>query len=346
VDRVKKGVGRWQLLSCFLAAVLAASIAPGTRAMLETARAGAEATFTNPVYPHAAADPATFRASDGGTYVYTTQTDTDGSGENLPVLHSNNLVDWVHVGDALPQLPNWAVSGNERDTWAPHVAAFNGKFYLYFAARLKTTGKMAIGVAVADSPAGPFTPKASPLVGGDAIDPYVRKTAKGPVLFWTIPRRPIRAQHLSADGKRLVGRVHKVLRPARDREYQRLIEAPWILKHGGYFYLFYSGNHCCGTNPHYALMVARSRSLFKRYARKRGPVLESNANFIAPGHNSVVEDDAGNLWMLYHAIESSDAGYTRQLMLDRIRWRNGWPRINGGNGPSSDPQKVPQKDAL
>jgi arabinan endo-1,5-alpha-L-arabinosidase len=162
-------------------------------------------------------------------------------------------------------------------------------------------------------------------------------------MYWMVPREPIRVQPLSDDGLRLTGSSTTILRPAPSREYEKLIEGPWIEKHDGFFYLFYSGNHCCAPNPHYALMVARSRYPrrgFKRYAGN--PILAANDNFIAPGHNSVIKDDAGKPWTLYHAIRRGDQSSERVMMLDRVRWINGWPRVNGGRGPSSGSQSGPE----
>jgi arabinan endo-1,5-alpha-L-arabinosidase len=162
-------------------------------------------------------------------------------------------------------------------------------------------------------------------------------------MYWMVPREPIRVQQLSDDGLRLVGTRRNVLRPAPTRPYEKLIEGPWIVKHGDWYYLFYSGNHCCAPHPHYALMVARShypRHGFQRFGGN--PVLEANSAWTAPGHNSVIRDAAGNYWTLYHAIRSGNQEVERFLMLDRIKWRNGWPRINGGRGPSSASRPAPQ----
>ncbi|HET9427179.1 MAG TPA: family 43 glycosylhydrolase, partial [Allosphingosinicella sp.] len=69
---------------------------------------------------------------------------------------------------------------------------------------------------------------------------------------------------------------------------------------------------------------------------------------VAPGHNSVVEDAAGDHWLLYHAVDSrrprskpeNDVNTRRVMLIDRIVWRDGWPRIEG-NGPSTAPQRAP-----
>jgi len=298
--------------------------------------------YENPVYNSNAGDPAVLRVGSS-FFVYTTQTSSQGTGPHIPVLRSDTLTQWTYVGDALPTLPAWAVDGPNRDTWAPHVIAFNGGYQMYYSARHQATGKMAIGVAISDSPSGPFQPVGRPLIKKDSIDPFIMKTPSRLYMYWMTPREPIRVQPLSDDGRRLIGTPRTVLRPAPDREYEKLIEGPWIERRNGYYYLFYSGNHCCAPNPHYALMVARSRDPRGLFTRFRGnPILAANENFLAPGHNSVVKDDAGKYCTLYHAMRRGDSEFQRVLMLDRIRWFNGWPRINGGRGPSSGSEAGPE----
>jgi hypothetical protein len=69
----------------------------------------------------------------------------------------------LHVKDV-----PWA----EKQMWAPDAACKNGKYYLYFPAK-KADGIFQIGVAVSDSPVGPFTPQPEPMNGSYSIDPAV-----------------------------------------------------------------------------------------------------------------------------------------------------------------------------
>lgn len=65
-----------------------------------------------------------------------------------------------------------------RQMWAPDAAEKNGKYYLYFPAK-DTADIFRIGVAVGDSPAGPFVPQAEPMKGSYSIDPAVYKDTDG-----------------------------------------------------------------------------------------------------------------------------------------------------------------------
>lgn len=69
----------------------------------------------------------------------------------------------LHVKDVA-----WA----ERQMWAPDAARKNGKYYFYFPAKRKD-GIFQIGVAVGDSPVGPFTPEPEAIKGSYTIDPAV-----------------------------------------------------------------------------------------------------------------------------------------------------------------------------
>lgn len=301
--------------------------------------------YENPIYEHNAPDPV--MVQDGSEfYTYTTQSFYGDKKVRVPVLRSSDLVEWEFAGDALASRPAWALKGPRSDFWAPHVVRNGEDFLLYFSARHRVTKSLAIGVAVAGSPLGPFVDKGRPLLKGSGfttIDPFVLAAGDASYMYWGSGGQPIRAQQLSADGLRLVGDAVTVLRPDPSREYEGLVEGPWIIERDGYFYLFYSGDRCCYDSAHYAVMVARSTdplSRFKRHAHN--PILEQNTAFRAPGHNSSFVDAAGRHWMLYHAMVRGSGSLDRHLMLDPIDWdEDGWPMINGGKGPSTSSSDRP-----
>lgn len=70
--------------------------------------------------------------------------------------------------------------------WAPDaVQGENGKYYLFFPAPYKRIGRMLIGVAVSDSPTGPFKPRPKPIFGTDGIDPSVVRLGNGKWVLFT-----------------------------------------------------------------------------------------------------------------------------------------------------------------
>ena len=327
------------------------------------------ATYSNPVLDSDFPDPAVLRASDGFYYAYATQGGEPGAMLNIQVARSRNLVEWERLGDALPAKPSWA--SRTQDFWAPHVSEHDGRYYLYYSAKpdaalADTSRGLCLAVATADRPQGPFTDIGRPLQCGPGfvnIDPmaYDDPATGKRLLYWGSGFGPIKVQELAADrisfaaGSTPVDLVHAV-RSEDPNEYQRLVEGAWVIRRGRWYYLFYSGDNCCGPNAHYAAMVARSRSAlgpFETMGAATGApssvMLERRGTWVAPGHNSVVEDSAGDDWIVYHAVDArrprsreTDEINTRRVMLiDRIVWRDGWPRLED-DGPSSGPRPRPR----
>jgi arabinan endo-1,5-alpha-L-arabinosidase len=325
------------------------------------------ASYANPVIDGDFPDPAGLRAADGFYYVYATQGEHDGRMQNIQVARTRDLVRWERLADALPVKPQWA--SRTQDFWAPHVAEHDGRYYLYYSAKpdaalTDTTRGLCLAVATADRPEGPFTDSGRPLLCGDGfvnIDPMAfddPATARR-LLYWGSGFGPIKVQELAADrisftaGSRPLDLVH-VDRTDDPANYRRLIEGAWVLRRGGFYYLFFSGDNCCGPNAHYAVMVARSRSATGPFETLRAPdapggvILARRGNWIAPGHNAVLEDMRGRHWILYHAVDArrprarpADQVNSRRVMLiDRLVWRGGWPRLAEG-GPTEGPRLAP-----
>ncbi len=325
-------------------------------------------TYQNPVLDTDFPDPAYLRGRDGTHYAYGTQGQHDGRMLNLPVARSHDLVIWGIVGDALPVKPSWA--SRTQDFWAPHVHQADGRYYLYYSAKpdaalTDESRGLCLAVATSDRPEGPFTDIGRPLLCGEGfvnIDPmaYDDPATGKRLLYWGSGFGPIKVQELAPDrasfapGSRPIDLV-PVIRNEDPLNYQRLVEGAWVVRRDGYYYLFYSGDNCCGPNAHYAMMVARSRSAtgpFETLAEATGApnsvILGRRGTWLAPGHNSVVEDARGDHWILYHAVDTrrprsrpTDEINTRRVMLlDRLVWRDGWPRVEG-DGPSTGSQSGP-----
>jgi arabinan endo-1,5-alpha-L-arabinosidase len=294
--------------------------------------------YRNPVFDNDAPDPTIIRGTDGAYYAYVTQTYVGAQFMNIPILRSSDLVNWEAVGDAFPENPEWARQ-SPGEMWAPHIVAWDdGTYRLYFSAGRRLEPEMAIGVATAESPRGPFTDAAEPIMTGEgftAIDPFVLAAPDGVrYLVWGSDRSPILAQRLSDDGLDVVGKRVELLAPS-PADYEDLIEGAWITEHDGRYYLFYSGDNCCGEEAHYAVMVARADQPLGPYKRSpANPILAANDAFNAPGHNAVIEGPDGQDWIVYHAMARDEGSSFRFLFVDRIDWVDGWPVINDGSGPS------------
>jgi arabinan endo-1,5-alpha-L-arabinosidase len=325
----------------------------------------ASASYLNPVFDVDFPDPTVIRAADGFYYAYATQTDIDGRTLNIQVARSEDLVHWKHMGDALPSKPAWA--NRTQKFWAPHVSQHGDTFYMYYSADPNTLTGLCLAVATSKKPVGPFTDSGKPLKCGESfinIDPMAfddPATGKR-LLYWGSGFQAIRVQELAPDRTSFMpgSQPIELVRPIKDENpdnYQRLIEGAWVVKRAGYYYLFYSGDNCCGDKAHYAVMVARSTSatgpfqtLAEVEAKPSSVILERNQRFIAPGHNSIVTDAAGQDWIFYHAIDTrqrllknsigGDRDVRRIMLMDRISYRDGWPQIEGGT-PSTSGRKAP-----
>jgi arabinan endo-1,5-alpha-L-arabinosidase len=327
--------------------VLTAALGGCTTTSADAAHRGP--TYRNPVFAHDAPDPTILRAPDGMYYAYTTQSIYLNVLE-IPILRSPDLVHWRQVGDAFPAAPSWVNGGPVGDMWAPHILYWRRHFLLYYAGRRLCCGDVAIGVGVSASPLGPFRDVGHPILTRSAgqpdytaIDPFVLGDHGRLYLYWGSDNQPIRVARLSDDGLRVTGKTVALVSPVPARgDYGGLVEAAWVLPHDGFYYLMYSVGDCCSDQANYSVYVSRSRSpLGPFHPDPANPFLHANSHFWAVGHNATVKDAAGHDWVLYHARLRSSPSYDRDLMLDRIIWKKGWPTVNDGKGPTWQPQPAP-----
>lgn len=290
-------------------------------------------TVTNrqPVIDMSAPDPTVIRAEDGTFYLYATE-----DMRNVPIFHSANLVDWKLVGTAFTDnsRPKWLPKGG---IWAPDIQRVGGKYHLYYAKSVwGGEWDAGIGVAVSNNPAGPFVDRGcmftSKQIGiQNCIDPfYIEDGGKKYLFFGSF--HGIYGVELTADG------LH-VKQGAKPREVAgTFMEATYIRRRGGYYYLFGSTGTCCeGARSTYRITIGRSKSLFGPYVDKAGQrlldnhyniLLDKDDSVLGPGHNAgLITDDAGNDYMFYHGFKASDPDAGRVVWLSRIVWADGWPSM-------------------
>ena len=247
-----------------------ATILIGVLALLASAgQARAPSTYANPVLDTDFPDPTVIRAGDGTYYAYGTQTKRDGGWINIQVASSSDLVHWRYLGDAMPAKPRWASA--TQDFWAPHVQRAGKRYVMYLSVKPNgsdDTHGMCLGAATSASPAGPFVDIGHPLKCGPGfvnIDPMaLDDSATGRHwLYWGSGFEPIKVQELGPDrlSFKLGSKPVALIGPNRVQgAFPVLVEGPWVTRHDAFYYLFYSGDNCCGPKANYAVMVARSRS--------------------------------------------------------------------------------------
>jgi beta-xylosidase len=291
---------------CFIA-VLSTTVATSSGA--DNAPSGA--TYRNPIL-HGAADPHVIEV-DGTYYLYPTFK-TSG----YDVWTSKNLVDWQHKG---------RVFDDPRDgAWAPDVFHYrkgDGKFYLYYtdddpADPNSPLGKQ-IGVAVSDSPLGPFKDRAVLATG--AIDAHMFQDDDGRLYLYYVEVRDgfkIFVQPMK-DPVAKQGERTEVLRPTEPWEMKNgnVTEGPFMLKRNGTYYLMYSGTGA--DSPNYGIGYATAKSPIGPFKKYDGnPIVHRRDGLFGPGHHCVVTGPDKQLWMIYHQKYNDGINYARFVAIDPL----------------------------
>jgi arabinan endo-1,5-alpha-L-arabinosidase len=320
---------------------------------LEAGSAAAESTtsaapppgsYLNPVIAEDCPDPGVTATGDEGSAFVLACT-----GGTLRLLSSSDLVDWHTTGESILPAgkPPWAMDGS-RD-WAPEVHRVGDGWVAYFTAA-NDAGVLSIGAATGASPAGPWTASAQPLVQDPAGVIDATFFQDDDASRWLVYKVDANAQglptklvarRLTDDGLALAGPAVDLLASDATSWEGLVVEAPWLVKRDGVYYLFYSGN---AYDHRYRTGVARAPSLLGPYEKKGSPILGNNDRWVGPGHGSVVSLGASDYYV-YHAWTNAGDGTAakslgRNVLVDAIQWRDGWPSI-AGDSPSTTPQPAP-----
>ncbi|NGO09826.1 family 43 glycosylhydrolase [Streptomyces sp. HC44] len=266
----------------------------------------------SPVLPGLNADPNIVRFGDT-FYLYPT---TDGfpgwSGTQFKAYSSKDLVHWKDHGVILDLGPD--VSWADSRAWAPTIAEKNGKYYFYFSADAN------IGVAVSDSPTGPFKdPLGKPLIAsgaftGQMIDPAVFTDDDGrSYLYWGNGRAyavPLNDDMVSFDSSKVTN-----MTPSGYNE------GSFVIKRKGTYYFMWSENDTRDEN--YRVAYATGSSPTGPWT-KQGVILEKRLGLgiKGPGHHSVVHVPNTEDWYIaYHrfAIPGGD-GTHRETTVDKLEF--------------------------
>lgn len=281
-------------------------------------------------------DPCMIKDSDA-YYLFST-------GRGIPMRKSHDMETWTRIGSGIPRLPAWATElvPNAKFPWAPDISFFDGEFHLYYSVSTFGSNRSAIGLAT-NTTLDPNSPsyawKDQGVVvqsdrNGDfnAIDPNVVLDERGqPWLsfgsFWS----GIKIVRLDGEtGKPEGDLIHIAGRNGG------AIEAPFIIRHGRWFYLFASFDNCCkGANSTYKIMVGRSDKVEGPYVDSEGTkmtdgggtlVLGSHEDVRGPGHNAVFSE-GGKDYLIYHFYDASNGGKPT-LQIRPLRWTEAdWPTV-------------------
>ncbi len=313
------------------------------------------------VYPDAH-DPAV-AFCDGRCYVITT---------GMGIMSSADMVHWQFEGNVLESTPEWArEKGFDGMPWAPDIQYFNGQYYVYYSYSVFGRNISAIGVAT-NRTLNPDSDEYRWIDHGmviesvpgrdewNAIDANVTVDEDGigwmsfgsfwrgikmfrldgsltrvaePQEWYPLCRRP------EGTARVISGTADGIEPDPRGKDFDPgdgAVEAPFIFRHGGWYYLFVSYDLCCrGAESTYNVVVGRSRKLTGPYLDRDGRSLMDGAGTVVAcgndrysgvGHCAVVSS-GGRDYMFMHGYDR-DYDYRSKLLIREISWTSdGWPEV-------------------
>lgn len=309
-----------------------------------------------PVYEGYFADPCAWE-HEGVYYAIGTSPVLENQSEAgqefvFPLLRSADFARWEYAGEALIA-PDAALGS---DFWAPEMAYHEGTFYLYYSVG-HGDKRHQLRVATSESPTGPYQDTGQPLSDLSrhpfAIDAHPFRDANGQwYLFYArdfldaddetragTALAVDRLEHMT----RLAGEERTVLRARH--EWQRFLkdrpmyegvydwhtlEGPFVRRHEGRYYCFYSGGRW--ETESYGVDYCVADNVLGPY-RSEGDetgarvVRSLPGRLIGPGHNSIVTGPDGTDYIVYHAW--NEARTRRQMYVDRLLWTSHGPRCEG-----------------
>jgi beta-xylosidase len=275
-----------------------------------------DGTYTNPVIYADYSDPDVIRV--GNNFYMTSSSFAHFPG--LPILHSNDLVNWSIIGHAIAQYPIKAFDAPQHGNgvWAPSIRFHGGEYYIYFG-----DPDNGIFMTKARDPAGPWDSLVLVREAKGWIDPCPLWDDDGNVYLvhaWAKSRASINSMltlnKMNAEGTRVLDGGVTIFDGRID---QPTIEGPKIYKRDGYYYIFApAGGVKSGWQT-----VLRSRALYGPYEAK--VVLEQGTTRVnGPHQGAWVETAKGESWFMHFQDRNA---YGRIVYLEPMHWVEGWPMI-------------------
>lgn len=281
------------------------------------------------------------------------------TGQGISVMSSRDMKNWKFEPSVFSEAPQWAVElidGYNGHTWAPDVIYHGGLYHLFYSCSAFGKNTSAIGHATTpildrEDPRFKWTDHGMVIQSvpnrdsWNAIDPNIIIDEKGtPWMtfgsFW--------------DGIKLVRLTDDLNAVAEPQEWYSIsrrqrsvsvksedagdgaVEAPFIMKHGEYYYLFVSFDYCCrGLKSDYKVAVGRSKDVRGPYLDRDGKSMEygggtiivkGDKNWAGIGHCAAYKFE-GKYYFIAHAYSVKNDG-TPMLYVRTIKWtEDGWPIV-------------------
>src|SRR5574344_1634556 len=280
------------------------------------------------------------------------------TGQGISALSSKDLKTWKVERPLFHDDPSWindALPGFRGGYWAPDIIYYQNRYHVFYACSAFAKNTSVIGHASSptldpQSPEYHWTDHGMVIQSvpyrdmWNAIDPNIIIDEKGtPWMdfgsFW--------------GGIKLVNLTNDLMKVAQPEEWHSIcrrprtftlddndpgdgaVEAPFIERHNGYYYLFVSFDYCCrGLKSDYKVAVGRSKTIVGPYLDKNGKsmangggtiILKGNKDYAGIGHCAVYNFD-GKDYILAHGYSIKDEGLSK-LILREITWINDWPVV-------------------
>ena len=273
----------------------------------------------------------------------------------ISVRCSSDLLTWRLCGDVFAHLPLWAVQDvpGLRGLWAPDISYFNGSYHLYYSASTFGSNRSSIGLTT-NLTLNPMSDRYRWMDQGkvissntsddwNAIDPNLVLDEGGqPWLsfgsFWS----GIKLRKIDLNTGKLDPRdtnLYSLASRPRTAGQPGAIEAPFIIRRRGYYYLFVSFDFCCrGTESTYNVRVGRAQRVIGPYVDRDGKdmregggtlVIAGEGRWRGTGHCAVLQTPDGDR-LVYHAYDAEARGIST-LRISPLIWDSeGWPSVKGG----------------
>ena len=280
--------------------------------------------YKNPVLHADYSDPDAIRVGDDFYMVASSFDAVPG----LPVLHSNDLVNWSLIGHALlrqPPYDHFSKTQHGNGVWAPAIRFHDGEFYIYY-----PDPDFGIYRVQTKNPAGKWSDPILVVPGKGLIDPCPMWDENGRVYLayaYAGSRAGIKSilavKELNKTGDKAIDEGVIVY---DGHETDPTIEGPKLYKRNGYYYIFApAGGVATGWQ-----VVLRAKNIYGPYARK--VVMDQGKSPInGPHQGAWIDTPAGEDWFLHF---QDKAAYGRVLHLQPMKWVSDWPVI--GLDPDGD----------
>ena len=249
---------------------------------------------------------------EGKYYCYATNCDHFSTGFSVWV--SDDLQNWSEEIPCFNAIEYWGKS----HFWAPEVVYHNGKFVMHYTAMSRELDSLRMGVAVSDSPTGPFKDAlGKPIfdLGYATIDGSVLICDEGNFFYYSrdcsenivngVKTSQLYCVRLNDDLTQAVGEHVLVSTPTEPFEKKSLDieilwnEGPCVVRIGGKYVMNYSAN-CYATND-YAICVSVSDSPMGPFKKSvNNPVLSCREDLFGSGHNAFFKGKDGELYTSFH----------------------------------------------